>query len=118
MPRPFRLTYPLFLQMISNCDLQAANIYILTHLNIYLSKYKFMGTITISIDDEIEKRFRKTASSKYGTRKGYLGEAVTEAMKVWIKTESGNVKKAMELLEKGHNSGGLLYKSRDELHER
>ena len=77
-----------------------------------------MGTITISVDDEIEKKFRKTASSKYGKRKGYLGEAVTDAMKIWIKTESGNVRKAVELLDKGHNSGGLLYKSRDELYGR
>lgn len=77
-----------------------------------------MGTITISINDDVEKKFRRTASSKYGKRKGYLGEAITEAMEVWMKSESGNVKKAMELLEKGHNGGRLLYKSRDELHER
>jgi len=77
-----------------------------------------MGTITVNVDDEIEKKFRKTASSKYGKRKGYLGEAVTEAMETWLKSESGSVKKAMELLEKGHNSGGLLYKTRSELHER
>lgn len=77
-----------------------------------------MGTITINVDDSIEKKFRKAASTKYGKRKGYLGEAVTEAMQTWLKAESGNVKKAMELLEKGHNSGGLLYKSRGELHER
>lgn len=77
-----------------------------------------MGTITVNVDDEVEERFRKTASTKYGKRKGYLGEALTEAMKTWLKAESGSVKKAVELLEKGHNSGGLLYKSRDELHER
>lgn len=77
-----------------------------------------MGTITISVDDDVEKKFRKTASTKYGKRKGYLGEAITEAMQTWLKAESGNVKKAFELLEKGRNSGGLLYKSRDELHGR
>lgn len=32
--------------------------------------------------------------------------------------ENENIKKALELLKKGRNSGGLLYKSRDELHER
>lgn len=77
-----------------------------------------MGTITVSVDDDVERKFRKTASTKYGKRKGYLGEAVTEAMKTWLKTESSNVKKAVDLLEKGHNSGGLLYKSRDELYGR
>lgn len=77
-----------------------------------------MGTITVSVNDEVEKKFRKAASSKYGKRKGYLGEAVTKAMETWLKAESGNVKRAVELLEAGHNSGGLLYKSREELHER
>lgn len=77
-----------------------------------------MGTITISVDDDVERKFRKAASTKYGKRKGYLGEAITEAMQTWLKSESGTVRKAVELLEKGHNSGGVLYKSRDELHER
>ncbi|MBI2076644.1 MAG: hypothetical protein HYT72_05355 [Candidatus Aenigmarchaeota archaeon] len=77
-----------------------------------------MGTITVSVDDDVEKKFRKAASTKYGKRKGYLGKAITTAMKIWIKAEGGNVKKAVELLEKGHNSGGLMYKSRDELHGR
>ena len=77
-----------------------------------------MATITVNVKDDVEKRFRKMAGSRYGKRKGYLGEAVTAAMETWIKSESNNVKKAIELLEKGHNGGGLLYKSRDELHER
>lgn len=72
----------------------------------------------MNVDDDVEKKFRTTASTKYGKRKGYLGEALTEAMQTWLKTESNNVKKTIDLLEKGHNSGGLLYKSRDELHGR
>lgn len=39
-------------------------------------------------------------------------------MKAWTESDNDSVKKAMSLLEKGHNSGGLLYQSRDELHER
>ncbi|MBI4170364.1 MAG: hypothetical protein HY514_01625 [Candidatus Aenigmarchaeota archaeon] len=78
-----------------------------------------MGIMTISVNDEAEKLFRKLASAKYGKRKGALGEAVEEAIGLWAEKEKKNaVAKAMELLEKGHNSGGLLYKSRDELHER
>ena len=46
-----------------------------------------MGTITISVEDETEKLFRKLASAKYGKRKGALGEAVTEAMQIWLKTQ-------------------------------
>lgn len=77
-----------------------------------------MGTITVNVDDDVERKFRKAASAKYGKRKGYLGEAITDAMQTWLKAESSNVRKAFELLEKGHNSGGLTYKSRDELYER
>ncbi len=72
----------------------------------------------MNVDDEIEKQFRKIAATMYGKRKGALGEAVTTAMKIWVKSESKSVKRAMELLEKGHNSGGITYKSRDELYER
>ncbi|KUK70774.1 MAG: hypothetical protein XD88_0427 [Methanocalculus sp. 52_23] len=43
-----------------------------------------MGTITLSIDDETERRFRSTAKKVIGERKGYLGEAATDAMKLWI----------------------------------
>lgn len=77
-----------------------------------------MGIITISVDDDVERKFRKAASSKYGKRKGYLGEALTEAMQTWVRSEGGNVKKAIELLKNPHHGGGLLYKSRSELHER
>ena len=60
-----------------------------------------MGTITINLEDETEKKFRKLAGSKYGKRKGALGEAFEEALQIWLKSESSSVKKAIELLEKG-----------------
>ena len=40
-----------------------------------------MGIITVSVDDKVEKEFRKIAMEEYKGRKGFLGDAITEAMK-------------------------------------
>ncbi len=43
-----------------------------------------MGVITVSVDDEVEERFRKLVAKKYGRIRGALGVAITEAIKLWI----------------------------------
>mgnify|MGYP001585056179 CR=1 FL=1 len=42
-----------------------------------------MGIITFTVDDEVEKEFRRMVA-KEGGKNGDLGKAVTEAMKKWI----------------------------------
>lgn len=77
-------------------------------------------TITVSVDAEVEKRFRRTAKSIHGKKKGYLGRAMTEAMVTWTKERerTDNVVATLRLLEEGLDIGLERYRTRDELHER
>ncbi len=78
-----------------------------------------MGTITVTVEDKVEERFRERTAQKFGKRKGSLGKAFNSAMKKWIEQEDNDaVAETIELLEKGINLGGITYKSRDELYER
>ena len=42
-------------------------------------------TITINLDETIEKRFKERARLKYGNRKGSLAKAMNEALEEWLK---------------------------------
>lgn len=76
-------------------------------------------TITVNVEKEVEEKFRKIASATYGKKKGYLGKALTEAMREWEKKNASKKKERFfELLEKGIDMGGINYKKREELHER
>lgn len=79
-----------------------------------------MTTITISVDSDVEERFRESAKKQYGGKKGYLGDAVTEAMKKWLLevTSQEIAKRALNRMRKGFNMGGLTYSKREELYER
>ncbi len=79
-----------------------------------------MGTITINIDNDVEKQFRALAQKIYSKKKGYLGNAVTSAMQKWIDeaTQKQISEREIKLLEKGFDMGELKFKSREELHER
>ena len=79
-----------------------------------------MGTITINIDNDVEKRFRSLAEKIYSKKKGYLGNAVTSAMQKWIDevTQKQISNREIKLLEKGFEMGELKFKSREELYER
>ncbi len=79
-----------------------------------------MGTMTISIDNDVEQQFRALAQKIYSKKKGYLGNAVTSAMKKWIEemTQKQISEREIKLLEKGFDMGELKFKSRDDLYER
>ena len=75
-----------------------------------------MGTVTISISDETEKRFREAVKAKLGEGKGKLGKAVEEAISKWV--EEDNYKKLMEeaiaMMKKGLYKLPKNYKFRRE----
>jgi len=45
------------------------------------------------LDEEVLKRFKQLVIARHGTLRGHLGEALTEAMQLWINIEEGKVKR-------------------------
>ena len=76
----------------------------------------YMGTMTITVQDDVEEQFRQTAIQLYGQRKGALGEAVTDAMNDWVNKENAT-KTLVKLMEKGFHIGKWS-KNRSAWHER
>ena len=75
-------------------------------------------TITVNVKEEIAEEFRKQASLKYGKKKGYLGKAVTEALKEWSKNRNEDADaKFLKLLKEGIKTKAWKF-NRDELYER
>ena len=80
-----------------------------------------MGTITISVDDDVEKAFRKHVEEVMGGKKGDLGKAVTQAMKNWAEEkEQKEIAERMKMRgEKGMYRLPKNWKfNRDELYDR
>jgi len=44
-----------------------------------------MTILHVDIPEELNKRFRVVIINRYGTKKGALQQAVTEALKLWLK---------------------------------
>lgn len=44
-----------------------------------------MGKISVIIPDELEEKVRQKAIKKFGIKKGYLSNAMEEALKNWSK---------------------------------
>jgi len=75
-------------------------------------------TITVNVEEEVEIEFRKEAGRKFGTRKGYLGKAVTAAMKEWTRKRNLDIdNKFLEILKKGVKTKKWKF-NREELYER
>ena len=46
-----------------------------------------MGSVSISIPDDLELQLRKKGMEKFGLRRGYLSKAVEEAIRLWLKED-------------------------------
>jgi hypothetical protein len=44
-----------------------------------------MGKISAIVPDELEEKVRQKAIKKFGIKKGYLSNAVVEALETWAK---------------------------------
>ena len=75
-------------------------------------------TITINLDETIEKRFKERARLKYGNRKGSLAKAMNEALEEWLKRDNNDsLKENLRLLESGIEMKKWKF-NRVDLHER
>ena len=75
-------------------------------------------TVTVNLDEAIEKRFREKATLKYGHRKGSLAMALNEALESWIKDEGvDSLSEDLNLLDKGIKMKKSNFE-REELYER
>lgn len=79
-----------------------------------------MTTLTINVDSEVERAFRQRAKEQRHGKKGFLGGALTEAMKIWLEEQQQKeiTERALQKWRKGHVFGRLLYRQREELHAR
>ena len=44
-----------------------------------------MGSVSVSIPDDLELQLRKKGMEKFGLRRGYLSKAIEEAIQLWLK---------------------------------
>ncbi|MBI2141045.1 hypothetical protein HYU16_01335 [Candidatus Woesearchaeota archaeon] len=78
-----------------------------------------MVTITVNVDDEVYQKFRENAAQARNGKKGFLGDAITEAMRNHVEENEQEVikKRLLERLRKGVNVGFKGYKCRSELYD-
>ena len=75
-----------------------------------------MGTITINISDEVEKKFRAFVKAKFGEGKGKLGRAVEETLRKRVSEDEEQKlrQEAIKMMEKGLYKVGKNYTFRRE----
>lgn len=75
-------------------------------------------TITVNVEEEVETEFRKQAGRKFGKKKGYLGKAITEAMKEWTKKRNQDIdNRFLAIMKEGVKTKKWKF-NRAELYER
>ena len=47
---------------------------------------KLVGQLTVKIDDDLEKKFRKAVFERKGLRRGDIQDSIAEAIELWVKT--------------------------------
>ncbi len=79
----------------------------------------YMGkTITVNLDEAVEKKFKEKAILKYGKRKGSLAKALNEALEQWLKSDGKDVlSENLRLLDTGIEMRKWKFK-REDLYER
>ena len=79
-----------------------------------------MAVITISIQDKTAQKLREVVISKFGKKKGVLGEAIEEAITKWLEEEQQIkiAERQKELIRKGLYSLKGWKFNRDELYDR
>ena len=79
-----------------------------------------MATITISVNDDVEKEFRETVKKRLGQGKGVLGKAVEEALQKWVHDERQRqiAAELREMMNKGLYSLKGWKFNRDEIYDR
>lgn len=50
-----------------------------------------MVKTTIEMEDSLDERFRQAVATRKGFRKGALGEAINEAIKIWLDPETAKL---------------------------
>jgi len=72
----------LYIDTIKSISIRTTVIFI----RIYALTYAViaMGRITLVIDDDMEQELRMLAAKKYGLKRGSLGAALNEAVRMWI----------------------------------
>jgi len=49
-----------------------------------------MGQINLSVEDELEREFRRVAADRFGAKKGFMKAAVEEAIRDWIQRHASD----------------------------
>lgn len=75
-----------------------------------------MGVVTVTIDDEVEERFREKLE-ELDSGKGAMGKAISEALEKWIRENDSGKRRWEEIAEEGLELGGEDF-DRDEANER
>ncbi|MHB1708810.1 MAG: hypothetical protein ACYCT2_04970 [Thermoplasmataceae archaeon] len=75
-------------------------------------------TVTVNLDEAVQKKFKEKAILKYGNRKGALAKALNEALEQWLKSDGKDVLgENLRLLDTGIEMKKWKFK-REDLYER